>query len=179
MAGIGSLLLVVGTFVPFLGLVGLILLLVGMKSLSEYYKDAGIWHDALYGIVFGFIGLIATAFVVLAIFGFAVYTPFGPGAGILGIIVGAIAFLVIVLVFLILMAVYFKRAFNQLASRTGVGMFNTAGMLLLIGAVLTIILIGFVLIFIAWILLTVAFFSISTTSQQQMLPPPPMQQTSQ
>jgi len=34
---------------------------------------------------------------------------------------------------------------------------------LLIGAILTIILIGLILIFVAWILLTVGFFSMSST----------------
>ena len=34
LASIGALLLVIGTFVPFLGIVGLILMMIGLKSFS-------------------------------------------------------------------------------------------------------------------------------------------------
>ena len=67
------------------------------------------------------------------------------------------------------MAVYLRKSFDALANKTGNGMFKTAGLLLLIGAILTIVLIGLILIFVAWILLTVAFFSMPST------PPPPAQ----
>jgi uncharacterized membrane protein len=47
----------------------------------------------------------------------------------------------------------------------------------LIGAILTIILVGFILIWIAWILIAVGFFSIKTTAAQPPAaapqPPPP------
>jgi len=58
---------------------------------------------------------------------------------------------------------------TSLAEKTGVGLFGTTGLILLIGAVLTIILIGFLLLWVALILLTVAFFSI----KPEPTPPPP------
>jgi len=54
-------------------------------------------------------------------------------------------------------------------------MFSTAGLLLLIGAVLTIIVIGVIVVWIAMILLAVAFFSIKPATAQatQSTSPPP------
>ncbi len=172
LAGIGALLLVIGTFIPFLGIVGFILLMVGLKNLSEYYKDRGIFGNALYGIIFGVIGVVAAAFIIIALvfggsfLGFQ-YNPGGVVTGdVVALIGGVIIALVIAFIFYILMAVYLRRSFTSLANKTGIGYFRTAGLLLLVGAVLTIIIIGLLLIFVAWIMLTVAFFSMPSNPPQ-------------
>jgi uncharacterized membrane protein len=179
LGSVGALLLVIGSFVPFLGIVGFILLMIGLKNLSDYYKDKGIFNNALYGVLFGIIGAAAAAFILIAVFFGGVFLGFryGPsGQDITGITGNFVAFfggiliaLVVAFIFYILMALYLKKSFDLLAHMSGVGMFRTAGLLLLIGAILTIILIGLVLIFVAWILLTVAFFSMTSS------PPPPAQ----
>ncbi|MEM2755195.1 MAG: DUF996 domain-containing protein, partial [Candidatus Methanomethylicia archaeon] len=84
---------------------------------------------------------------------------------------GLILSLVILVIFLILQAVFYKKSFTLLAEKSGEKMFNTAGMIMLIGAVLTIIVIGVILLLIAWILAAVAFLSIKTPAPT--LPPPP------
>ena len=93
--------------------------------------------------------------------------------GLAGFFAGLIIFLFIAFVFYILEAIYIRRAFDSLANKSGVGLFKTGGMLLLIGAILTIVIVGLFLIFIAWILILVAFFQIPTAQQAQMPPPPP------
>ena len=173
LAGIGTLLLVIGTFVPFLGIVGLILMMIGLKYLADYYRDKGIFNNALYGILFGIVGIAAAAFIVIALFfgGNLLGITFGGEEAITGNIIGFFAGIVVALViafiFYVLMALYLRKAFNSLADKSGVGMFRTAGTLLFVGAILTIILVGLLLIFVAWILATVAFFSMSNTSQPQ------------
>jgi hypothetical protein len=55
-------------------------------------------------------------------------------------------------------------------------MFETAGLLLFVGAILTIVFfIGLLIILVAWIIATIAFFSIKTgqTQQYAYTPPPP------
>jgi len=170
LGGIGALLLVIGTFVPFLSIVGIILLLMGIKNLADYYKDNNIYQDALYAVIFGIIGIVAVGVALISVFTAGAF--FGT-AGFLGFGIALIVGLVIAFVFYILMAMYFRKAFDALADKTGQGMFRTAGTLLLIGAILTIIFVGLILIFIAWILVTVAFFSIQTTTTPQTPPPPP------
>ena len=174
MTGIGALLLVIGSFVPFLSLVGIILLLVGLRDLAKYYSDDSIFQNALYAVIFGIIGIVAAGVVLVSLFFGGAFA----GASFLGLAAGIIVALVVVFIFYILMALYFRRTFDSLAEKTGQGMFKTAGLLLLIGAILTIVFVGLILIFIAWILATVAFFSITpTTTIQQQPPPPPPPQT--
>jgi uncharacterized membrane protein len=163
-ASIGSILLMF----PVVNIVGIILLFIGMKGLSEYYKDESIYKDAVRGLIFLIIAAIAiVAAILLLILGgmFSVFT-----LGIVGVGLGIVALLavaVIVFVFYVLAAVYLRKSFNTLAQKSGEHMFETAGMLLLIGAVLTILFfIGLVLIFIAWIIATIAFFSIKVPQQQ-------------
>jgi uncharacterized membrane protein len=164
MTGIGALLLVIGSFVPFLSLVGIILLLVGLKDLAKYYNDDNIFQNALYAVIFGIIGIVAAGIVLISLF---------LGRGFAGLAAGVIVALVVAFIFYILMALYFQKTFDSLAQKTGQGMFKTAGLLLLIGAILTIVFVGLILIFIAWILATVAFFSMTPATTPQQPPPPP------
>ncbi len=95
---------------------------------------------------------------------FSVFTlgPFGIGLGLISLLL----LVVIVFIFYVLAAMQLQKAFNNLAQKTGEHIFETAGMLLFIGAILTIVFfIGLILIFIAWIIATIAFFSIKVPTQ--------------
>ncbi|HVP23611.1 MAG TPA: DUF996 domain-containing protein [Conexivisphaerales archaeon] len=64
--------------------------------------------------------------------------------------IGAIAGALIILFDLtVVAAVLMRRSFGTLAQKSGINMFDTSGLVLLIGAVLTIIIVGFVLIWVA------------------------------
>ncbi|HVP15801.1 MAG TPA: DUF996 domain-containing protein [candidate division Zixibacteria bacterium] len=180
LGGVGALLIAVGSFFPFLSLVGIILVLVSMRGLAGYYKEDSLFKNALYGFIFGIIGIVA-AIVLFVVFFFsymitntgsngtipvAVF-PTVSGVGLL------ILILVVVLVFSVLEAVFFMRAFNVLADKSGEKMFRTAGLLLFLGAILTIVLVGFVLLFVGWILAAVAFFSIKRPTAPKERPPLP------
>jgi uncharacterized membrane protein len=166
MAGIGALLLVIGSFVPFLSLVGIILLLLGLRDLAQHYNDNSIFQNSLYALIFGLIGIVAAGVVLVSFF------LSGFSGGSLGW-TGLILVLFVAFIFYVLMAVYFRRTFDSLADKSGQGMFKTAGLLLLIGAILTIVIIGLVLIFVAWILATVAFFQMTPAAALQPSTPPP------
>lgn len=165
LAGIGAILLFL-SFIPVVGIIGIILLLVGMKGLADYYKDPAIYQDALWGLIFGIIGIVAVTVLFFGgLFG-GIFGGLAFGAGFL--LSGFLFFglvLVVAFIFYLLMATYFRRAFSLLAQKSGEHMFETAGLLLLIGAILTIVLVGVFLILVAWILLTVAFFSMRLPSQ--------------
>jgi uncharacterized membrane protein len=179
LAGIGSIFLVIP--VPFLSIVGIIMVLIGMKNLSKAYNDESIWKNTLYAVIFGIIGIIASGLTLISLFFGGIFTSaalgVGDTTGIIGLITGLILFLIVAFVFYLLEAIYIRRAFDSLATKSGVGLFRTGGLLLLIGAILTIFIVGLFLIFIAWILILVAFFQIptnSTSTQNQIPPPPPM-----
>lgn len=163
--GIGSILLIF----PFISIIGIILVLIGMKGLSEYYKERGIYENALWGVIFGMIVLVAIAIALPIILITGFFSIFALGFGILSILL----LLLIVFVFYMISALYFRRAFNILAQKSGEHMFETAGLLLWIGAILTIVFfIGLFLILVAWILVTIAFFSIKVSPQTYTYTPP-------
>ena len=55
LGGIGAILLAI----PFLNLIGIILVLIAMKGMAEYYNDDEIFKNALYGFIFGVVAVIA------------------------------------------------------------------------------------------------------------------------
>jgi uncharacterized membrane protein len=171
MAGIGSILLVF----PVVSIIGMILILVGMKGLADYYKDESIYKNAIWGVIFGIIAVIAIAVAIPIVILGGVFSSFALGAAGIGFGLLSLALIiVIVFVFYLIAAMYFRKAFNSLAQRSGEHMFETAGTLLFIGAILTIAFgLGLLLILIAWILATIAFFSIKVPSQPYAYIPPP------
>jgi len=158
LGGIGSILQII----PFLNIVGFILTLVAVKYVSDEVKDGSIFSDMIYAVVTGIVGFIVGA--SLLFFG-ALSSMFTAG---ISAITGGIAFLAIAWIVLIISAIFVRRAFDKMATKLNVGTFRTAGMLYFIGALLTIILVGFLILFIAFILQVVAFFSIQDTQAAPM-----------
>jgi len=114
--------------------------------------------------------IAAATGIVGALAGAAVFV-FGAVTGILtggvSAFLGIAAGLFVVWVFLIVSAVFLRRAYNSMSKELGVGMFSTAATLYLVGAALTIVLVGFILLFIAEILQAVAYFSIPSQPPTQ------------
>jgi uncharacterized membrane protein len=164
LAGLGSILLIL-SFVPYagvvLGIIGAILLLMGVKGLASYYKDNEIYQNTLMGIIFLIIAVVAVAISLVALaIGFT--SIIGFGIGIVAFILGV----VIAFVFYLVAAMRLRKTFETLARKSGEQSFNTAGTLLWWGAILSIIIVGFLLIFLAWIFAAVAFFSMKLQQQQ-------------
>ncbi len=161
LGGIGSIL----QLIPFLSIVGYILTLIAVKYVSDEVKDSAIFNDMLYAVIAGIVGAAVGAFVL--IFGVlsAVFT-----AGI-GVILGAIGFLAIAWVALIISSIFVRRAFGSIATKLNVGTFRTAGTLYFVGALLTIVIVGFLLLLVAFIMQIIAFFSIQDVQPVMQAPP--------
>ena len=193
LGGVGALLVVIGFlgffasgYVVILALIGMIITLIALKGMADHYNEAGIFNNALYGVITLIIGVVAfIATLVVAILMAlssinidwtnpatiqAYFTNFTNIWNIIGAAIGA---LVVLFVFTIVSAIFFRKSLTSLSAKSREKIFETAGLLWLIGAVLTIILVGFVLIGIAWILIAVGFFSIKPTAPPQPPSPPP------
>jgi len=191
LGGVGALLMVIGpfagTYTGVLGLIGLILVMIALKGLSDHYNDAGIFNNALYGFIIAIIGgVISVAVIVVAAVDFLsavgidISTAWSDPTVFSSInweelvtwdilwphIAAIIGGLVVLFVFIVVAAIFLRRSWTTLSEKTGVGLFGTTGLLTLIGAILTIIGIGLLLLWVALILLTVAFFRIKTQSTQ-------------
>jgi len=167
----GSILTILGlipTWGWVLGIIGVILLIRAMKEFAIYYQDNEIYQNALTGVKYYIVALIALG---IAGTGFAVGfvlndfpARFGVGNAV-GLAVG-VAFLIVAFVFYVLAATHLRKTFNTLALKTGEHSFETAGTLLWVGAILTIIGVGVLLIFIAWIFAVIGFFTMKGPQQQ-------------
>ena len=185
LSAIGALLIVLGavigivwSFSGILSLIGIILLLIGLKGLASFYKEDGIFNNALYSMIIAIVGSIIAVgvTVVSAVSALAdigidwaniedwanvgtdvtnVFTDLNINAimDLLGaLVIGLIIFYVIIIISMF----FIRKSMNQLSTKSGIGLFGTAGLLMLIGAVIPVI--GLLLIFIGTILATVAFF---------------------
>jgi uncharacterized membrane protein len=190
-------------YISVLGLVGLILILVALHGLSSYYNENGIFSNAIYGFVIGIVGTVVAAIVAVVVvisnlthledFLVEIYPTWTKGdwgalsgmrptipahldwSPLTSIIVGLVVAFVIFFVFFVVSAYLFRRSFKLLSAKSTVGLFSTAGFLLLIGAVLTVVLIGAILIWIAMLLLAIAFFQMKPVQAPTVktAPPPP------
>ncbi|MCS7098308.1 MAG: DUF996 domain-containing protein [Candidatus Methanomethyliaceae archaeon] len=159
-SGIAALFMALGYFIPFIGLIGVIMLLIGIKQLSEYYRETKIFQNALYGFIFGLIGIVIAGFTFFSILIlFEVMRNF-----ILKGFISLLISLLVLFVFFLLKAIFYRRSFILIAEKTGDRTFDTVGTLLLIGAVLTIVVVGLLLMFIAWVIAAIAFLSIRPKS---------------
>ena len=165
---IGSILMLVGGYVPLGAIIGLVLIFLAVKNIATEANEESIFNNYLMHFIFIIFALVATSFIIFyTIGGFdfisliqsveftdfdSFWTFFEPYlAGILiGLVVGWVLFIV--------SAFYLRKSYNSIAKHTKVQMFSTAAFVYLIGAVTVIIGIGFILILIAEILTIIAFW---------------------
>ncbi len=195
LGGIGAILMFIGIipFVSYYGiveLIGVILVFIALYNLAGYYSERGIFNNALYGLISGIVGGVVAGVVVV----YAVLTsltdflyklfPTWNGdwttlsgltpdtsnlnpADILPFVGGILAALAILWIFSIISAFFVRRSMVSLSAKSNVGLFSTAGLLLLIGAVLIIAIgIGLILVWISALLLAIAFFTMKPQAQQ-------------
>jgi uncharacterized membrane protein len=197
LGGVGALLLFIGIFphINYFGIVdiiGVILILIALHGFASYYKESGIFNNAMYGVFAGIAGIVIAAVIGIAIVlpnitsfleklypswngslstisslsGMTPVTSNIKFSDVAPFIAAAIAVIVILWIFEIIAAFFVRRSLTQVSSKTSVGLFSTAGLLLLIGAALTIVIIGLLLIWIAALILTIAFFTMKPQSEQ-------------
>jgi uncharacterized membrane protein len=195
LGGVGALLMFVG-IIPVLNsygvieLIGLILVMVALYNLGSYYTERGIFNNAFYGLIAGIVGgVIAVGTVILTVltaltdFIYTIYPSWnGDWSALSGLtpdptnltldaivpfLTGLFVALLVVWIFAIIAIFFVRRSLISLSEKSGVGLFSTAGLLMLIGAVLIIAVgIGLLLIWIAVLLLAIAFFQIRPKQAQ-------------
>lgn len=183
-----------------IAIIGIILVLIALYGFANYYGDRGIFTNALFGVLAAIVGAVVAGavalFVVVTSLKDFLYQIF-PGwdgnwsslqgltpdtsnlnpSAILPFLTGIILVLIVGWVFAIIATFFLRRSLKSLGNRSGVGLFGTAGLLFLIGAVLLVILIGIFVIWIAAIVLAIAFFTMKPREtypeQSATINPPP------
>jgi uncharacterized membrane protein len=196
LGGVGALLMFIG-IIPYINyfgvieVIGLILVMVALYSLASHYREGGIFNNALYALIIGIVGgVVSVAVVIITVLTSLtdfLYTLFpdwnGDWAALSGLtpnpsnfsldsimpfLTGLFAMLLILWVSAIIAAFFIRRSLGTLSAKSGVGLFSTAGLLILIGAVLIILFgIGLILIWISALLVAIAFFQLRPQEVQQ------------
>jgi len=177
LGGVGALLMLL-VWIPPLGwvlsLIGAVMVLLAIKYISDALQDRSIFTNMVIAIILEVAGLVVGVAVlvetVLSTIGLGIVTGYYsrgipsvslPPGVLTGNLPGLIAGVVIIWVTILVSALFVRRCYESVSKRLGVGMFGTVGLLYLIGAALTIILVGFVLLLLALILNMIAFFSMT------------------
>ncbi|MEM1578353.1 MAG: DUF996 domain-containing protein [Archaeoglobaceae archaeon] len=177
LGGIGSVLVLIGAFIPYVGgavaIAGLIFVLLAVKGLSDELKDPVIFRNYLIAFLLSIVAVILSAAIFVIFF---LSTIFGSKTGSLGgwqvLIRLILAPLITIWIFSIVSAIFLRKSFTSIAEKTGIKMFRTTGTFYLLGALLIILLVGFILFLIAAILQILAFFSLPEQSQIQKFQDP-------
>jgi uncharacterized membrane protein len=202
LGGIGAILMFIGVlptinYMGIIEIIGLILVLVALRSLSNSYREEGIFRHALYGVAVAVVGAIIVGVLAVAVVlsnikdlvtqlypGWngdwstlqdmtANVTNFDP-TNIFPLIGGLLVVLVLAWVFAIIASFFIYRSLKQVSSKSNIGFFGTAGLILLFGAVIPII--GLILMWISALILAIAFFTLKPQEQPITVansPPPP------
>jgi uncharacterized membrane protein len=175
--GIGALLMLIGGLIiatfGILSLIGFIMVFIAVKMIADETKEKGIFDNYLYSFIAMIIAgvvLIAMAIVVFASVGgidfftdlqnMAMTDPMEIFNYLQPVLFGALAGLLVFWVIAVIASLFYRKSFNLIAEKTGVKRFETVGLLVFIGTITTIVLIGFIILFIASILEIIAFFSL-------------------
>jgi len=170
LGGIGALLMLFGGFLlPGLGaIIGLILLFIAVKYISDESKDSSIFDNYLLHFIYSIVAIVAvvviffisigslTFFTVVESMDFSdfnsVWNFFEP------YIIWWFFALIVGWIFLIFSAFYLRKSYYTIADRTDVHLFRTTGFIYFLGAILLIIVIGIFFMMVAKILEIIAYF---------------------
>ncbi len=179
LGGVGSILLVLAVIpIPLLGtaltLVGYLLVLIAVKFIADELENRSIFANYLLAALFAFVGVVVAGMLLIAALAQLpvleeflqplIPLPAFTESAVLNLLLGLFLALVSVWVAYIASAIFLRRSFASIASGLNVGLFTTAAFIYFIGAVLTIVFVGFFVILVAQVLQTIAFFSLPARS---------------
>jgi uncharacterized membrane protein len=192
LGGIGAILMFIGVlpyvnYFSIVEIIGAIFILVALHGFARFYKESGIFNNAIYGIITGIVGVVLAAVIAIvailsnikdfllqvfpswngnwstipSLSGMTPNTSNISFGDIIPFIIASIVVIVIIWVFGIVGTFFIRRSLMQLSAKTNIGLFSTAGLMLLIGAALAIIFgVGLFVTWIGVLVLAYAFFRI-------------------
>ncbi len=146
-----------------ISIAGLILLLLSIKAISNYYGNNKPFRYILYSIIASIVLGVATAIMILVLLipvvqSISTSSNSSIAISILLSNIGIILIIIFLVMLAILIPIIFEYlAYNEVSNLTGINEFHTAALLLLIGIILTIIVIGIFLSIVGVIILIIAF----------------------
>lgn len=171
-----------------LGLAGFILVLLAVREVANATGREEIFRYYLYSLIINVMAIVIIVGSTLALLAsvFSMVSIKDPSSfltvhfrmtdigAFYGILVWMLVLLATIITCLILSAHYIKKSYYMIAEEVGVNTFRTAGLLYFLGALLSIIIVGFAILFIAKILEVIAWASLPEKPVRKgKIPPPP------
>jgi len=163
-------------------LIGIILIYMATSKLSELVRDDRVRSYYLKFLIIDIAAIVTLIAGALVIFGGALLgvRAFGRRGleALTGILAGALIGVLVVLIVFWLLEIFavlnLRRSYDLIKRYTGVNMFGVTGLLYLLGAVLIVILVGFLLLLIAIVLEIVSWASLpeSIEARREAAPSP-------
>ncbi len=157
LGGVGSILL----FIPGASIVGWILILIAGKFISDELGDGAIFNNMIYAVITAIVGAAVGVSILFTGLFAGAFTLFTGGGAILGFLGALAAFWI----FAVISSYFLKRAYDIAGTKLNVPQFQSAGKFYFWGALLVIILVGVILLLIAYIYQILAYFSIRDEPQ--------------
>ena len=155
--------LYISIIVLFVNFVTLFLLLVAMNGFAKYYDDSKIFKNTLYPVIIGF-----SSSIIYRILNYVFVAPTIEQSSIsVSLQVFAILW-VVTSVVAIINGIFYRRAFDTLAEKSGENNFKQAGSYIFSGGILTIVIVGVLFVFIGWILAFKGFSSMKPKTSQTL-----------
>lgn len=214
LSGLGALLLFISAILFLVlpsatlvvGIAGIIMLLIGLNGLAGYYRERGIFNNALLSAIIAVAGAVVVSVIILYI-ALSNVTPIidelypgwngdwtslpnmtpdpdafmdGDFSAFVPFLIGLAGAWVAAWIVSIISGFFARRALNIIGEKSGTGLFGTAGMVILIGAFLGVVVIGYILLWIGLLLAAVAFFQLRPTAPTEStyaMPPPQPEST--
>jgi len=144
-----------------LPIIGLILLFLSLKSISNYYGDQKPFRYMLYSLITGIVLAIISGILLIILFMPVLLDPSSIAAIFSVLSVTSIETMFVgsffIFIGMVISIIFAYMAYNSVADLTGIHEFHTAAVLLLTGIILTIVFVGIILLLIAIIMLIIAF----------------------
>ena len=174
--GIGAILTLLGILPYYVGtglvIVGWILILIAMKYVSDTFQERPIYRQATVAVILFVVNSVLAAIIFSGISALVSTAPSLTNSDLFGRIGAIIAGLLVLWIIGMIASYFLWRSFkgvsvklDALGERTKIspyvaGLFRDGSLIYFIGAILAIILVGFILLVIAQILFVIAFFSL-------------------
>jgi uncharacterized membrane protein len=158
-------------------IIGTVLLLVAFNGLANHYQDRSVFQNVLFGGIIFIVGL-GMASIIIMVMAASLISSLGiitdPSVllsmDLSSLLLSVGLALIVIMASSIVGTIFIRKSLKIVAQKSGTTMFATAGTILFIGSILTIIVIGFVIIWIAMILLLMAFIQMKNEPVHEWRP---------
>jgi uncharacterized membrane protein len=155
-----------------IGLIGFVLILVAAKRISDAVNDKKIFNNVLKAVIIQIVGVVIVTIAAVIAGLLTILVSPNITSNIINFAVLRVLVVTVIGIWIVLIVSvrFLRKGYERIAAKTGTETFRSVGRWYFYGALLAIILVGFVLILIAWILQIVAFFSLPESPPSQPAP---------